>query len=108
MVILVSLFSRCRYETKRAVVMTSEEKRKHRLLQQLRTLGHEKEHARKQANLKQRAEYLRKQAMQEAKFAPKKKEEQKALYRRLGKEEAKRQFAEQGGMGRPSKKRKSA
>jgi len=63
--------------------MTSEERRKHVLLQQLATLGHEKEATRKQANAKRRAEYLRKQALAEARSAPRKKEETKALYRRL-------------------------
>jgi hypothetical protein len=86
--------------------MTPDEKKTHVLLQQLGTLGHEKEATRRTANAKRKVVHLKKQALIEARKAPRKKEELKALYRRLGKEEAKREFEAQGMSGRHSKKRK--
>jgi hypothetical protein len=86
--------------------MSTEEKKKHLLLQQLGTLGHEKEATRKQSNLKRRAEHLRKQALEDARKAPRRKDELKALYRRLGKEESKRLASEQGFGASKHKKRK--
>ena len=50
------------YDTKRAVVLSGEELKVHRLVQQLSTVRNEKARVRKETNLKKRAVYLKKKA----------------------------------------------
>jgi ribosome biogenesis protein BMS1 len=98
--------SRPSLATKRAVVMESGEKKVHTLLQQLATLKHEKADIRKASQLKNREERMKKQALVDAKGAVRRKEELKQVYRRIGKDKAKRDFQEQQGKGVRSKKRR--
>ena len=93
-------------ETKRAVVMNSGEKKVHRLMQQLNTLTREKEVKRKVAATKSRDKHLKEIALKEAKSAGRKKDEAKAIYRRLGKEEKSREFKASRHAAQPAKKKR--
>ena len=85
--------------------MNAEEKKVHRVLQQLATLKHHKDAKRKASAAKAREKYLALNKIEEDARADRKKAEMKELYRRQGKEAKKREFQAQGG-GRFSKKMK--
>jgi len=93
------------YDTKRAVVLSGTEKKVHVLMQQLGTTKNEKAALRKQADLKRRGVYLKAKAMQESKSAERRKELMKAVYKKVGKEEAKAAAANEW-RSRPKKKQK--
>ncbi|OQR91640.1 ribosome biogenesis protein BMS1 [Achlya hypogyna] len=76
------------YQTKRAVVLEPEERKKYTLLQQVNTLRRDKSNLRAAKQKERTQENLKRKAREEAKFADVHKAEKKAKYRAAGKEAA--------------------
>lgn len=96
------------YETKRAVVLESGEMKVHRLLQQLNTLKHHKDDKRKEQQKRSLVKHMKAKAIEDAARGERKKADLKTMYRQMGKEVKRKEFAAQGRhAGKGSKRAKT-
>eukprot|EP01135_Chromosphaera_perkinsii_P004300 Nk52_evm12s276 gene=Nk52_evmTU12s276 len=81
--------------TKRAVLMSSSEKKNYTLLQQLNTLRNEKTAIRKEKNVARMKEKVKQKMIEERKWSDQKKSEKRKFFRDVGQEEKRRAFKAQ-------------